>query len=164
MVAPQRCAIVECVSRRRIEFYVNLMQLQEFPQNAMFRLKCCHFIMGSVKNIPFKHITFWGSLSKMWPTSYRTELDVPLYHNEKQSFIWFRLILSDMLLAKLLLQNIGKGNNSVYTCDGATVLTLTLCMIALYQCIKFHLIPFNNLRDNLRTSLLLSKLGRKVSQ
>ena len=49
---------------------------------------------------------------------------------------------------------LGKGNNSKITCDRATILAFTQPLIALYQCIKFHLIIFSTLRDMLWTSLL----------
>ena len=39
-----------------------------------------------------------------------------------------------------------KGNNSVITYDRATVLAFPLPLTALYQCIMFHLIPFNTLK------------------
>ena len=39
--------------------------------------------------------------------------------------------------------------------EKATDLAFTLSLIALYQCIKFHLIHFYTLRDMLLTSLLL---------
>ena len=57
-----------------------------------------------------------------------------------------------------------KGNNSIITCYRATVLAFTLSLKALYQCIKFHLNSFYTVRDMLRTSLLLQKLRREVTQ
>ena len=35
-----------------------------------------------------------------------------------------------------------KGNNSVITCDRATILAFKL-----YHCIEFHLVPFNTLKE-----------------
>ena len=43
----------------------------------------------------------------------------------------------------------------------ATILAITQPLIAIYQCIKFHLIPFNTLRDMLQTSLLSQQEHRK---
>ena len=65
---------------------------------------------------------------------------------------------------KPIITIIRKGNNSIITCDIAMVLAFTISLIALYQCIKFHLIPFYTLRDMLRTSLLLKKLRLEVTQ
>ena len=42
----------------------------------MFYLKWHKVTLGSVRADPYKYVTFWGSLSKIWPTSYRTELAV----------------------------------------------------------------------------------------
>ena len=38
-----------------------------------------------------------------------------------------------------------------------------LPLMAIYQCIKFHLIPFYTFRDMLQTSFLLQKLRREVT-
>ena len=65
---------------------------------------------------------------------------------------------------KPIITKIRKGNSSVITCERATVLAFTLSLIALYQCIKFHLIPFYTLRDTLHTILLMQKLRRQVTQ
>ena len=60
--------------------------------------------------------------------------------------LWFLKYALD----KPIITKIRKGNNnSIVTCDRATVLAFTLSLIALYQCIKFHLIPFYTLRDKL---------------
>ena len=37
------------------------MQLQEIPQNAMYPLKQHYFTMGSVRVVPNKGVTLWGS-------------------------------------------------------------------------------------------------------
>ena len=47
------------------------------------------------------------------------------------------------------------------TYNRATILAFTQPLIALYQCIRFHLIPFNSLRDMLRPSLLSQQEHRK---
>ena len=82
--------------------------------------------------------------------------------------IKFRLILCytfrDMHRTKLTLQKIMKGNNFINTDDRVMVLAFSaLPLIALYHCIKFHLFIFNTVRDMLRTSLLLQKLGRVIT-
>ena len=46
-------------------FCVNSKQLQEIPQCAMSCLKWHHFTMGSVRAVPYKDVTVWGSRSKM---------------------------------------------------------------------------------------------------
>ena len=46
---------------------------------------------------------------------------------------------------------------------GLWFLHYVISFIALYQRIKFHLFIFNSFRDMLRTSLLLQKLGRKIT-
>ena len=60
---------------------------------------------------------------------------------------------------KLTTAKIRKGNNSKITCDRVTVLAFALPLIAVYQCIKFHLIPFCAFRDMLRTSFFTAKLS-----
>ena len=60
------------------------MQLYEIPQNASFYLKKHNFTMGSVRAVPNNDMTFWGSLSNISPTSYRTELAVSLYQHENR--------------------------------------------------------------------------------
>ena len=76
--------------------------------------------------------------------------------------MWYLITFRDMLRTSQLLQKNRKGNNSVITCDRATVLAFTLSLEALYQCVKFYLIPFYTLRDMLRTSLLLQQVRREV--
>ena len=66
-------------------------------------------------------------------------------------------------MEKLVIAKIGKGNNFVITCDIATVFAITQRLIALYQCIKFNLIPFNTSRDILRATLSLQKLEREIT-
>ena len=38
-----------------------------------------------------------------------------------------------------------------------------ISLMALYQCIKFHLITINTFREMLQTNLLLQKLGREIT-
>ena len=65
MDAPRRRAMMECVASEGVIFYVNLMQLQEIPQNAMSRLKRNHFTMGSVSVVSYEDATLWGSRYNM---------------------------------------------------------------------------------------------------
>ena len=58
------------------------------------------------------------------------------------SYPYFQKYASD----KLIIAKIEKGNNSVITWDRASILVCTLSLIALYQCIKFHLICFYTFR------------------
>ena len=60
------------------------MQLQEITQDAVFRLKWHNFKLGIIRALPYKDVTLRGSHSKIWPTSYRTELDVSLYQHENR--------------------------------------------------------------------------------
>ena len=60
---------------------------------------------------------------------------------------------------KACTQTTSKGDNSRQT-DGQTD---GLPLMTIYQCIKFHLIPFYTFRDMLRKSFLLQKLRRAVT-
>ena len=61
---------------------------------------------------------------------------------------------------KLINANFGKGNNSVITCDRATILAFTQSLISFYQCIKFHLIP-SILQEILEKDLGFARVGTK---
>ena len=61
---------------------------------------------------------------------------------------------------KLTIAKIRKGNNSVITCDRVMVLAVCISLMAIYQCIKFHLIPFYTFGDMLQTSLQLQKIRK----
>ena len=75
------------------------------------------------------------------------------------SFIRFPLILSEMCFRKkLLLQKLGRQNHSGTTCD--TALAITQPLMALNQCIEFHLIHFNTFRGMLRTNFIIAKIWK----
>ena len=82
------------------------------------------------------------------------------------SFIRFQLKRLEMYFRTLVIVKNGKGNNSVITRDNAIVLAVTEPLIALFQCIKFYLIPFNTSRDMLRKTLSLQKknTGREITR
>ena len=84
---------------------------------------------------------------------------IALYHCIKFHLFIFNTF-RDMLQTSLLLQKIRKGNNSVKACDIVQVLDYALPLMAIYQYIKFHLIPFITFRDMLRTNFLLQKIKK----
>ena len=49
-------------------------------------------------------------------------------------------------------------NNSVTTCDWLLFLHSALYLIGLYQCIKFHLIPFHTLQRYTPDKLFIAKI------
>ena len=64
---------------------------------------------------------------------------------------------------KFNIAKIKQGSKSENTGDRAMIFAVYKFLMALYQCIKFHLFIFNSFRDMLRTSLLLQKLGREIT-
>ena len=87
-----------------------------------------------------------------------TSSDGPLSMNQVSfnSLLYFLRYAPDKLF-------IAKGINFVNTGDRVTVLAFCSSSDALYQCIKFHLLPFYTFRDMLQTSFLLQKLKREVT-
>ena len=81
--------------------------------------------------------------------------------------IGFYLFISntfrDMLRTSLLLQKLGRKITLELCVIELQFLYYALFLMAVYQCIKFHLIPFYTFRDMLRTSILLQKLRREVT-
>ena len=68
-----------------------------------------------------------------------------------------------MLWTNLLLQKLGRIINPEILVIELRLLESAFFLIALYQCIKFHLIPFFDFRYMLQTSFILQKLRRKVT-
>ena len=64
---------------------------------------------------------------------------------------------------KLIIAKTAKRNNSVITCERATVLAFTQPLIALYQCVKFHLIPFKNFEIHAPDNLIIAKIRKGTS-
>ena len=76
------------------------------------------------------------------------------------SHLYFQRYASD----KLVIANIGKGNNSINT--GDRVIVLALCTFSHYRLsvyIKFHFFIFNTFTEMLQTNLLLRKLERGIT-
>ena len=73
-------------------------------------------------------------------------------------FLHNALLLTDICFRQIKNAILWNGNNSENTCDRATILAFTQPLIALYQSIKFHMIPFNTYTDMLRTSSTASRV------
>ena len=69
-----------------------------------------------------------------------------------------------MLWISLLLQKLEREITLQLLVKELQFLHSALSLIAVYQRIKFHLIPFYIFRDMLQTSFLLQKLRREVTQ
>ena len=68
-----------------------------------------------------------------------------------------------MLRTSLLLQKLEREITMELLMIELRFLHSALSLMASYQCIKFHLIPFYTFRDMLQTSFLLQKLKREVT-
>ena len=82
-----------------------------------------------------------------------------MYQVSFNSLLYFQRYVLD----KLFIAKIKKGSNSVNTGDRVWFLHSAISFMALYQCIKFHLLIFNTFRDVLWTSLLLQILEREIT-
>ena len=81
------------------------------------------------------------------------------YQVSFNSLLYFQRYAPD----KLFIAKFKKESNSVNIGDRVMVLASAIPLMALYQCIKFHLFIFNTFRDILRTSLLLQTLEREIN-
>ena len=82
-----------------------------------------------------------------------------MYQVSFDSLLYFQRHAPD----KFNIAKIRKGNNSINTDTGLWFLHSARSLIALYHCVKFHLFIFNTFTDMLTTSLLLQKIGRKIT-
>ena len=87
---------------------------------------------------------------------------IALYHCIKFHLFIFNTF-RDMLQTSLLLLKLEREITLKLLVIELQFLHSALPLMAVYQCIKFHLIPFYTFRNMLRTSFLLQKLRREVT-
>ena len=87
---------------------------------------------------------------------------IALYHCIKFHLFLFNTF-RDMLRTSLLSQKLEREITVKLLVIELQFLHSALPLMAIYQCIKFHLIPFYTFRDMLWTSFLLQKLRSEVT-